>query len=695
MLAPGELSGGREVTGMAESRHPSRRWRTWVIWAIPFAAAAAQGLLGWRYPAVTPQGRWAGLAPGMAAGAGAAIVLVLWAVLALVPLARKLGWRQALLVSAPAEAPFLLLFASLVPGIERAGAALPTLVGIAWALWALNAVAVALWTWLGRLPQPGRAAQAPRPDVWVRLRGGLDALLPFALAAVALRIHVMDLPLGLGTLDQRTLAYAAERVAQGQVLYRDVFAPLAPGPVYLVAGLFAVVAPTLLVAKALQTGAAVVLAVAAYAAARQFTTPLFALAAALLAVAVGPPSLGLALALLAVACAFRSAWSRETAWSLAGVLTGLGALFDPLAAALTAAALLIVILLRQPRVVRARMTAPGVDMSLGWNSAVRYVLVALAPVVVVAGYFVWAHALPDLWRGVVAKYGATPSWLPRAEGVKLEAASWSGLMATAGSARALLAPVVLLLGLLRAAHGFVRRRWGEADMVILAVVLLGAFLLAAGRTVGAEPATLPALLIGAHILAWAWQGVARVLGGESRRLALVRLDGYALGGLALIVLGAGMAGPSLGYLREQYARSKAGEGEYREVADVPRAAGITLPYAQAAMMEKILEAVAARTPALQPVLCLPDCPEIYFLSDRDGPTRFIMAGEFITPADDAEIAAAITGAPPALVIEGEGALDRARLAQTASLIQARYRPQGEVGPYTLLAPAEQPRRRRR
>ena len=680
---------------MAESPHADRRdWRLLLL-AIPVAAAAAHGLLGRSRPDLTPLARWPGLAPAASVAVGAAVVLVLWLLLAAAPLARKAAWREALIISAPASSPFLLLFLLLVPGVERAGSGvLPMLVGCAWVLWALNAAAIVAWGRRGRLAEADLAPPERRRDRWARFRSGLDALLPFVLAAAAVRLHLADWRLGLGTLDQRTLAYAAERVGEGQVLYRDVFAPMPPGPVYLAAGLLQIGAPTLLLVKGLQVAAAVLLALAVYAAARQFTTPLFAVPAALFAAAAGPPSLALGLALFAVVCAFRTQWSREAAWSLAGLLTGLATLFDPVTGALTAVALLIVIALRQVRIVRARMTAPGVDMGLGLASAMRFLFVALVPVAVTAAYFTWARALPDLLRGsVTAHYSTLKLWLPHywwglhhPEGVRLETADWSGLMATAAAATALLVPAAFVLGLVRLAHGFARRGWSESDAALLAALLLGILLLVVETGTGGALAAAPALLVAAHLLAWAWQGVLRVLGGESRRLALVRLDGYALAGLAVVVLVAGMMAPALGRAQEEYARSRTPEQEGRTAAGVRRAAGLTLPDEEAAALEQTLEVIARRTPALEPILCLPDCPEIYFLADRDSPTRFIVARGFTMPADDMEMADALTeGKPPVVIVPSATGREsgKKKWPETAARIWRGYRLHGRFGRYEV------------
>jgi len=92
---------------------------------------------------------------------------------------------------------------------------------------------------------------------------------------------------GVGLIDEGHLANAALRVHRGEVLYRDVYSVYPPGSFYVVAGLFDVFTPSLIVIRAFHIALTLALATAVYGLARRLMEAPGALLAGLLVVATG------------------------------------------------------------------------------------------------------------------------------------------------------------------------------------------------------------------------------------------------------------------------------------------------------------------------------------------------------------------------------------------------------------------------
>jgi len=176
-------------------------------------------------------------------------------------------------------------------------------------------------------------------------------------------------------------------------------------------------------------------------------------------------------------------------------------------------------------------------------------------------------------------------------------------------------------------------------------------------------------------------------------LALLHLDGYAVGALAVAVLAAGMTAPALAHLAEVNRLAETAQA-YRALPQVHRAAGVLLDDKEASALENVLEIVAHKAPVPKYILCFPDCPEIYFLSDHDSPTRYIVGGAFV---DDVAMVKAIAASPPAVVILRSGALSRGLMGKAIpeALGRAGYRLDRSLDSYIVYLPPEKGAARRK
>jgi hypothetical protein len=108
----------------------------------------------------------------------------------------------------------------------------------------------------GRHPELGAQADESPERRWrcrdtvryagVRVR--IRSLTPLLVAGLALA-YLLAYPLAIGKADESHLLYAAKRVLQGEVLYRDVFETITPLSFYLFAAVYRIAGTTLLAAR--------------------------------------------------------------------------------------------------------------------------------------------------------------------------------------------------------------------------------------------------------------------------------------------------------------------------------------------------------------------------------------------------------------------------------------------------------------
>jgi hypothetical protein len=164
-----------------------------------------------------------------------------------------------------------------------------------------------------RLPAPGQATVGRLPA------NAVAALGIVALAAASFGWFFYGR--GLDVPDEGLLLHVAERLAAGEVPYRDVYFIYTPGLQYVLALLFRLFGPSLAVEHALQLGLHLAMVGVVYALALRLTrwTPLAA-AAALAAVAAGLTSYRFCLGLGAVWLITRYAETGRLRWLPAGGL---------------------------------------------------------------------------------------------------------------------------------------------------------------------------------------------------------------------------------------------------------------------------------------------------------------------------------------------------------------------------------------
>jgi hypothetical protein len=90
--------------------------------------------------------------------------------------------------------------------------------------------------------------RSPNGEAAVSLARPTPGWLAGCLGLAAFAYQV-SFPRVLGRADESIILYGAQRLLQGQVLYRDVFEFITPGSFYFFAGIFAVTGPSLLAAR--------------------------------------------------------------------------------------------------------------------------------------------------------------------------------------------------------------------------------------------------------------------------------------------------------------------------------------------------------------------------------------------------------------------------------------------------------------
>jgi len=392
---------------------------------------------------------------------------------------------------------------------------------------------------------------------------------------------------GIQPNDEGLMLQAVERIAHGQVPYRDFWWFYPPGQPYLLAGLRELAGPSLLPWRIVRVLADATVALLAFALAARAAGPRLSLAAwavAILAMAYpsGPHPFPVALALCLGALL---AFERRPA--LAGVLVGAAAAWRIEFALVAATGILVA---RSPGGRRFALAAVGA-------ATVLY-----APVVLAAGLGPSWDLLVDYPLTDFRAYQALP--FPLSYDGPLNTSSPGGFARDSLEPLALFyLPAVLVAGLAAAAVALARRPLAPW-LVATGVFALGALAYVLVRTDLFHTAPLAVLV--AVLGAWA-------LADEPRR----RLRGVpaALAGLALLYAAAEGLDRRWLVLREDTV-----------ALDLPVADGVRVPARRAAELEQVIARLPARGPIYVATrradLVTSGHPLLYVLAGRPNPTRY-------------------------------------------------------------------------
>lgn len=174
------------------------------------------------------------------------------------------------------------------------------------------------------VPRCTSAAAVPPPASQLRplAAPGWATCLTLGLLA-ALGYGLVFYGRGLDIPDEGLLLHVAERLADGQVPYRDVYFIYTPGWLYLLAGLFRVFGTSLAIEHALRFAAHVALVLVVYGLAARLAWRPLAVAAALIVIASGVSSYRTLIGLVTMWTLMRYAEMARARWLIAsGLLVG-------------------------------------------------------------------------------------------------------------------------------------------------------------------------------------------------------------------------------------------------------------------------------------------------------------------------------------------------------------------------------------
>lgn len=446
-------------------------------------------------------------------------------------------------------------------------------------------------------------------------------MLP-ALAAVA---TVLALPYlcGIGMLDEGALVHVAERIAGGEVLYRDVATGIMPGSYYLHAVLFRVVGPSLLAGRVLMIVLFTIAAGGMFLLLRAVTNRIVAAAATLSFTALtvnywrypnySPEAIVLILGMLGAAIAYLRTGRRR--WlAVAGLLLGLALIFKQNYGAFASLGL-----------------AAGLLSASGpWRRRIRDVAlaagIAAIPLLVMVVLLGFAGALPAFWNNTVQvplQVPATvfarpfpPAWGPPDDRLWRDLLQYlpfdelftdhpiwvfdrtDGAMAVVRTTFYL---PVLLLGI--AAVAWLRRRH-DPDRGVGGLLVAVAALLFLGVFPRADAHHL-VLVLPPWFLAVGWLAGRRP--GIAVRAAWILVAAVLLG-FSVAAQIAVIDDPQPHRIRDAW-------------LPLPRA-GIWVPRSTGRSVERVLGELEARVPPGEPVFVGPASPMYYFLAARRNPTRY-------------------------------------------------------------------------
>jgi len=491
---------------------------------------------------------------------------------------------------------------------------------------------------------------------------------------------------GLNPLDEGWPLYAAMRMHEGGVLYRDVFFVFPPGhllPAWLA---YEVAPPGVVLARSFYAAFNVALCVALYALGRRLMPPLAALLAALL-LAVGAPHshaahylFGYRYLFFSVAAlwCFSERLRRDDArWMCAaGALAGLALLFRLTPAIAVAAG------------IGAGVLASSRSASRWWGDAWRFAAGLAALVVPVAAWFATEASWAALWNEVVVR----PIEMTAQQSLPLPPLGWPARHDRWGLRELFVNLQFRLYALLFASYAFsFGVRWLRAlragrtcgSPLWVAVVVWGGvyFMRAFGRADEAHlDSTLPAACL---LLAHVWSLVLR---GPLARLRENRAE-VAVAFVGALSLWVFLTNADL------FARYPSVRGHIPvEVLGGRTAVTADNRYRAFDALVRTLRAESAEGDS---VLDLSASSLLHVVSGRTGPggRDIVMPGTFDTPESVQRFLARLEARPPALVIAPRWDFDerpeRALAHYAPALdawVRARYRPFRVVGDFVVLRP---------
>jgi hypothetical protein len=521
------------------------------------------------------------------------------------------------------------------------------------------------------------------------VRRALAHALLFAGAAALCALTMLQ---GIQPNDEGLMLAAASRIASGQVPYHDFWWFYPPGQPYLLAGLWKVFGPSLLVWRIVRVAADATVVVLAYRLARRAAPRELALAAAgIAALAMAVPS-GPHPFPIALAFALGALLTFEDTPLKAGMLAGACAAWRIEFAAYLGLGILIAYALAPAERARRAGRFAG---AAALTAAVLY-----GPVVIAAGLHDAYHLLIDYPLTDFTKYQTLP--FPFSYHGPLDTGSIGGFFSH--SAEPLLLfylPLAIALGfvgsLVALGAGFDRSaHWPRAATVVFGVGM-GHYMLVRTDLFHTAPLVVALGVLGAWALAAPSTGRA---GSDATRRATraARLAATA---------GAGLAAAALAFAAVEGAdRSWLALREHDRALHLPAADGVRADAHEAGDIEAAVRYVHARVPAHDPIyvatrrsdLVTSGNPLFYVLADRPNPTRYdIEAPGVVNSAPVArEIVSALRRARPRVIVRytapATAAHEPNRSGRSTGVrlldlyLAAGYRPARRFGYYLMLEP---------
>jgi 4-amino-4-deoxy-L-arabinose transferase-like glycosyltransferase len=518
------------------------------------------------------------------------------------------------------------------------------------------------------------------------------------ILAVSVAWEGLFLHFGINKLDEGWTLYAAKRLHEGAVLYRDVMFPFPPGHLLAAWLGYAIEPPGVVVARIVYAAFSVGASLGVYLLGRKIMPAHFALWGALLLAIAAPRShlshllFGYRYALFAILAllAFsRRVDGRGARWMfVAGLCAGTGLIFRLTPAATASVAIAVGLLLADPR--------PKVWLRDGALYAAGLLAVALP----VGLWFASQVGLETLWREVLLR----PVAMTQEQSLPIP-----DLAALPGTGRRQISRwfvalqfrlwTLLYIGYGLAAGSLawraLRDRAASQHAVFVAIVVWGAifFFRALGRS--DEPHLDSALPPVCLLLAHLFFSLARRLGSEptaalaprqwrareSRRPRLVAVA------VALFAAWVFLGGSDYYMPREQRGRvpSQAMSGEVA----IPRAI-----VAQA--LDWSMYAILTWSQPGEPVLDLTASPLLHVLSGRNGIAFSdpLIPGSFLSDEEELRYVEALERRPPAVVLRPQTPFDRnperaieATAPRVAAWVDAHYRVEAVRSGIIVLVPA--------
>lgn len=462
---------------------------------------------------------------------------------------------------------------------------------------------------------------------------GEFVVLPALLALVIIRVRLVAWPYGFDIGDEGYFNVVAWKMLDGWALYKDLQSVYTPGLHLLQAAIFRLSEPNAYYGKAINICTMVPAGVMLYFILRPYIHPLLAFLGAcyLPAMANGyyPGHVPVFAALLLIA------WpgydrSRPAQWC-AGLLAGLGVLGKHEVGIAGTAGILIATLVLQREGKGWRSLRPALP------AAARVVAGAAIPVVAFLAYesargrwsdiyyFLWVA--PRRWSKVLAR---SRGWLalPTKGG---------GLPYLFHSARVadFYSPLLFIpVGLAVLAWRAAKAKASRAELALLGPGIMSGLLmllvLTARDVHHLHSCRLPGLAMEAFLFVWGLRWLANRFRGLSQVHPLAWL-GPALVWSALLVIWVARVPDYLIMFTHNVAAGQPGlEPRQAQVLatwqqpQVPHAGPIRLPAVERVMWEETLAYVRAHSRPGASVFAAPGAPALYFFTDRQPPTRFLL-----------------------------------------------------------------------